>query len=57
MLHEEPQIIWGLPDARIRKLTFENLTGAGKLVGSADFFKTNEFVDGLIFALSAVSKP
>jgi hypothetical protein len=57
MLHEEPQIIWGLPDARIGKLTFENLTGAGKLVGSADFFKTNEFIERLVFSPSAISKP
>jgi hypothetical protein len=53
----EPQILWGQADARIRDLTFENLTMAGKPVRSADFFKTNEFVDGLIFTPSAVSKP
>ena len=53
----EPQMLWGQADARIRNLTFENLTLAGKRVLNADFFKTNEFVGGLIFAPSTVSKP
>ena len=53
----EPQMLWGLADARIRNLTFENLTIAGKPVRDAEFFKTNEFVDGLTFAPSAISKP
>jgi hypothetical protein len=53
----EPQILWGQADARIRNLTFENLTLAGKPVRDPAFFKTNEFVDGLIFTPSAVSKP
>jgi hypothetical protein len=51
----EPQILWGQADARIRKLTFENLTLAGKPVHAPEFFKTNEFVDGLIFTAGAVS--
>jgi hypothetical protein len=46
----EPQLLWGQADARIRNLTFENLTLGGKPVREAEFFKTNEFVDGLIFA-------
>ena len=50
----EPQILWGQADARIRNLTFENLTLAGKSVRDAEFFKTNEFVDGINFT---VSKP
>ena len=53
----EPQILWGQADARIRNLTFENLKLAGKPVRNSEFFKTNEFVDGLIFAPSAVAKP
>ena len=53
----EPQILWGQADAHIRNLTFERLTLAGKPVRGPEFFKTNEFVDGLIFAPSAVSKP
>lgn len=53
----EPQILWGQADARIRNLTFENLTVAGKLVRDATFFKTNEFVDGLIFTSKANSNP
>ena len=53
----EPQILWGQADARIRNFTFENLTLGGKPVRESAFFKTNAFVDGLIFAPSAVSKP
>jgi hypothetical protein len=53
----EPQLLWGQPDARIRDLTFENLTIAGKPVRDAAIFKTNEFVDGLIFAPNTKSKP
>ncbi len=53
----EPQILWGLAGARIRNFTFENLTLAGKPVSGPEFFKTNEFVDGLSFAPSVVSKP
>jgi hypothetical protein len=53
----EPQILWGQADARIRDLTFENLTIVGKPVRAPGFFKTNEFVDGLIFAPGATSKP
>ncbi len=53
----EPQLLWGQPDARIRNLTFENLTLGGKPVSGSEFFKTNEFVDGLIFAPTPVSKP
>jgi len=53
----EPQLLWGQADARIRNLTFENLRLAGKPVRAPDFFKVNEFVDGLIFTAGAVSKP
>ena len=45
----EPQILWGQPDAQIKNLTFENLTLAGKIIRDASFFKTNEYVSGLIF--------
>ncbi len=48
----EPQILWGQADARIRSLTFQNLTLAGKPVLDAQFFKTNEFVDRLKFSQS-----
>ena len=44
----EPQMLWGQDDARIRNLTFENHTLAGKPVRDAAFFKAHEFVDGLI---------
>ena len=50
-------MLWGQADARSRNLTFENLTLAGKPVRESSFFKTNEFVDGLLFAPGAVSKP
>ena len=46
----EPQMLWGQADARIRNLTFENLTLGGKPVRESEFFKINEFVDGLKFA-------
>jgi hypothetical protein len=45
----EPQILHGHADARIRNLTFEHLTLAGKPVTGPEFFKANEFVDGLRF--------
>ncbi len=46
---DEPQMLWGQADARIRNLTFENLTLAGKPVRGPEFFKTNEFVNELSF--------
>lgn len=45
----EPQILWGHASARIHNITFENLTLSGKPVHDSDSFKTNEFVDRLIF--------
>jgi hypothetical protein len=45
----EPQMLWGSDRARIKNLTFENLTISGKPVTSAEFFKANEFVEGLQF--------
>lgn len=54
---KEPQLLWGQSDARIRYLTFENLTLSGKPVHDSTFFKTNEFVGGLIFASGVDSKP
>jgi hypothetical protein len=53
----EPQLLWGQADARIHNLTFENLTMSGKLVPNATFFKTNTFVERIIFATSVQSKP
>ena len=53
----EPQILWGSTDARIRNLTFDNLTLAGKPVRGPEFFKTNGFVDGLVFTPGTASKP
>ncbi|MGL4462331.1 MAG: hypothetical protein ACRC1K_09255 [Planctomycetia bacterium] len=51
----EPQILWDRSDACIRGLDFGNFAVRGKPVSDAKFFKTNEFVDGLIFAPYAVS--
>ena len=48
----EPQLLWGQKNARIRNLTFENLTVAGKPVRGPEFFKTNEFVEDIHFASS-----
>ena len=45
----EPQILWGLADARIRDLRFDHLTVGGKVVRDAQFFQTNEFVGGIQF--------
>lgn len=53
----EPQLLWGHPDARIRDLTFDNLTLAGKPVREAGFFQVNEHVDRLVFPQSAADKP
>lgn len=53
----EPQILWGQADARISNLTFENLTLAGKAVRDPNFFKTNEFVDGVKLIPNTHSKP
>jgi hypothetical protein len=53
----EPQLLWGQADARIRDLTFENLTLGGKPVRDRAFFKTNEFVDGIRFAPGTAYKP
>ena len=45
----EPQLLWGHPTARIRDLSFDTLTLAGKPVSNAVFFQVNEAVDRLIF--------
>lgn len=52
----EPQLLWGQADARIRNLTFENLTVAGQPVLDPAFFKTNKFVDGLRFTSAETSR-
>ncbi|MFM2243030.1 MAG: hypothetical protein RLZ97_1885 [Verrucomicrobiota bacterium] len=45
----EPQILHGKADARIRDLTFQNLTASGRQVSGPEFFETNEFVEDLHF--------
>jgi hypothetical protein len=54
---DEPQLLWALPGARIRNLSFENLTVGGKPVHGPEFFKTNEFVEALTFTNGAGTKP
>lgn len=53
----EPQLLLGEADARIRDITFENLTVAGEKVSDRAFFKTNDFVDRLLFTAEGVAKP
>jgi hypothetical protein len=53
----EPQLLWGHSDARIRDLTFDNLSLAGKPVHEAGFFQVNEHVDRLAFPPSGPAKP
>jgi hypothetical protein len=53
----EPQLLWGHVNARIRNLTFENVTIGGKPVSSAAFFKTNEHVSGLTFKRHTIFQP
>jgi hypothetical protein len=53
----EPQLLWGNADARIRDLTFENLTVAGDRVLDPAFFRTNEHVGGLVFGLDGPPSP
>ena len=53
----ESQLLWGHPDARIRDLTFDNLSLAGKPVSNAGFFRVNEEVDRLIFTARAGPQP
>jgi hypothetical protein len=53
----EPQLLWGQADARIRNLSFQNLTLGGKRVADADFFKLNQCVEALSFSPNALAKP
>ena len=53
----EPQLLWGHPEARIRELTFDNLSLAGEPVQDAGFFQANETVGRLIFTPGATSAP
>ncbi|MCX6858222.1 MAG: endo-polygalacturonase, partial [Verrucomicrobia bacterium] len=46
----EPQLLWGQSNARLRNLTFENMTLGGKAISNPEFFKTNEFVEELHFS-------
>jgi hypothetical protein len=48
----EPQILHGLPDARIGTLTIRNLTVGGKPVTDPRFFQSNEFANAPEFLAS-----
>lgn len=52
----EPQLLWGAEGARIRHLVFRNLTVAGKAISDAGFFKTNAFVEDLVFESQATGR-
>jgi len=45
----EPQLLWGHAGARIRGFVFDGLSIAGEKVRDAGWFRTNEFVTGLVF--------
>lgn len=45
----EPQLIFGQSNARIHNIIFTNLTIAGEKIKDAKIFKTNEFVNDLLF--------
>jgi hypothetical protein len=49
----EPQMLWGTEGAHIHHLVFRNLMMGGKTVSDAGFFKTNEFVEKLMFESSS----
>ncbi len=49
LTESQPTIMKPMLNVFIRNLTFENLTVGGKPVSDSEFFKTNEFVDGLNF--------
>ena len=45
----EPDILWGMPDARIVNVIFDNVTVGGKKITSLDHFKHNEHVQDVMF--------
>ena len=40
----EPEVLWGMEEALIYGLVFDNVTIAGDRVENIDFFQHNEFV-------------
>lgn len=46
---DEPNILWGGPQCKIRDLTFDNVTIGGKKLTSLKDFKTNEYVENIRF--------
>ena len=45
----EPDLLWGMPDAEIRDITFDNVTIGGKKITSLEHFKHNEHVRDITF--------
>lgn len=45
----QPDILWGAPDARIRNLTFDKVSIGGKMIKSLDHFQHNSFVGEIEF--------
>ena len=44
VVEDEPEILWGMEEALIYGLVFDNVTIAGDRVENIDFFQHNEFV-------------
>lgn len=45
----EPDILWGMPEARIRNLTFDNVSIGGKTIESIEHFRHNAYVEAAEF--------
>jgi hypothetical protein len=45
----QPDILWGTPNAKITKLTFDNVLIGGKKISSMEHFKHNEQVESIRF--------
>lgn len=45
----EPEILWGAEDAKIKDVTFENVTIGGKKLNSIHHFHHNGHVEGILF--------
>ncbi len=46
---DEPDILWGAPEARIMNITFDNVSIGGKKITSLDHFKHNDYVENIKF--------
>ncbi|MFO1489272.1 MAG: endo-polygalacturonase [Verrucomicrobiota bacterium] len=46
---DEPEILWGMPDGRIRQLSFDGVSIGGKTITNLNQFRHNEWVEELRF--------